>query len=125
MSEQVASSILKFKQEDGTFLSVFPINTVDDVYYDIDKNLKLKDFLDNFAGYVPVENDDARFALTAGQVNNGTLVKVKNTDKLYLVVDETKLSTDDGYELIYTKNADGTGDGGPVNITTYTLDDMV
>lgn len=126
MAEQVASSILKFKQADGSFLTTFPINTIDEVYVDIDNQIKLRDYLKSkYSGYYEVTNDTARFALKAADVTNGDFVKVLSDDKLYLVTDTTKLNTNAGYELIYAKNADGSGSGGPVNIITYTANDMV
>lgn len=50
---------------------------------------------------VKVANDAARFALTADDVQIGDSVKVLETEKLYIVVDVTKLSSEDGYE-VYT-----------------------
>lgn len=44
--------------------------------------------------YVAVD-DDARLALTAEQVQNGDSVKVTATGRMYAVVDETKLGTED------------------------------
>lgn len=48
-----------------------------------------------------VENDTARFALTTSEVQKGDTVKVQSSEKMYFVVDDTKLSTEEGYE-IYT-----------------------
>ena len=45
----------------------------------------------------PVENDEARFALTINEVQNGDTVKVNDTKMLYIVVDDTKLSSEEGY----------------------------
>ena len=50
---------------------------------------------------VVVANDTARFALTTGDVQVGDTVKVTETGKMYFVVDDAQLSTEDGYE-IYT-----------------------
>lgn len=50
---------------------------------------------------VVVANDDARFALTTAKVQQGDTVKVTATGKMYFVVDDTKLSTEAGYE-VYT-----------------------
>lgn len=54
---------------------------------------------------VTVTNDDARFALTTEQVQNGDVVKVIDTGGLYFVVDDTKLSSEDGYEVYATGTA--------------------
>lgn len=48
-----------------------------------------------------VKNDTERFALTTANIQKGDTVKVGTGDnaKMYLVVDDTKLSTEDGYEI--------------------------
>ena len=51
-----------------------------------------------------VEDDAARLALTAEQVQNGDSVKVTSTGKMYAVVDETKL----GSEAAFTEYVVGT-----------------
>ena len=50
---------------------------------------------------VIVKDDDARLALTKSQVQTGDTVKVTDTGKMYFVVDDSKLNTEEGYE-IYT-----------------------
>lgn len=50
---------------------------------------------------VVVADDDARFALTSGNVQTGDTVKVTSTGAMYFVKDDTKLSNEEGYE-IYT-----------------------
>ncbi len=45
-----------------------------------------------------VATDAARLALTTATVQTGDTVKVTGTDKMYLVKDDTKLSSEDGYE---------------------------
>ena len=47
---------------------------------------------------VTVANEDARFALTSKQVQNGDIVKQTDTKILYIVKDETKLNSNAGYE---------------------------
>ena len=46
---------------------------------------------------VEVEHDSERFALTSEDVQNGDHVKVRENSKLYLVIDATKLNSEDGY----------------------------
>lgn len=48
---------------------------------------------------VPVQNDTARFALTADDVQLGDTVKVIATNKMYLVVDTDHLDTEAGYDV--------------------------
>lgn len=47
---------------------------------------------------VVVANDAARFALTTATVQSGDTVKVTSTGKMYLIKDESKLNSEDGYE---------------------------
>lgn len=46
-----------------------------------------------------VTDDTARFKLTSSNVQKGDTVKVISTGKMYYIVDETKLSSEDGYEV--------------------------
>lgn len=48
---------------------------------------------------VKVADDDARYKLTSSEVQTGDTVYVNTTNKMYLVVDNTKLSSDDGYAV--------------------------
>ena len=50
---------------------------------------------------IPVTDDAARFKLTTAQVQTGDTVKVTSTGKMYFVIDDSKLSSEEGYE-IYT-----------------------
>lgn len=47
---------------------------------------------------VVVANDTARFALTTATAQSGDTVKVASTGKMYLIKDESKLNSEDGYE---------------------------
>lgn len=46
---------------------------------------------------IVVETEAARLALAAEEVQNGDSVKVTQTGKMYAVVDESKLGSDDAY----------------------------
>ena len=48
---------------------------------------------------IPVADDTARFKLTKDNAQNGDVIKVTTTGKMYFIKDETKLSTEDGYEV--------------------------
>lgn len=77
------------------------------VWYKVSKNYVSLDE----HGFVPLENlppeiyermygvadDDARFDLTTDEVQNGDVVFVNDTQIMYLVVDDTKLDSEDGY----------------------------
>lgn len=47
---------------------------------------------------IVVADDTARFALTTTTVQSGDTVKVTSTGKMYLIKDESKLNSEDGYE---------------------------
>jgi hypothetical protein len=47
---------------------------------------------------IVVTDDTARFKLTTATVQSGDTVKVTSTGKMYLIKDESKLSSEDGYE---------------------------
>lgn len=47
---------------------------------------------------VVVADDAARFALTTATAQSGDTVKVTSTGKMYLIKDESKLNSEDGYE---------------------------
>lgn len=47
---------------------------------------------------IVVADDTARFALTTATTQSGDTVKVTSTGKMYLIKDESKLSSEDGYE---------------------------
>lgn len=47
---------------------------------------------------VVVADDTARFALTTATTQSGDTVKVASTGKMYLIKDESKLNSEDGYE---------------------------
>lgn len=49
---------------------------------------------------VEVNDQNARFALTSGEVQNGDVVKQKDTGALYFVKDHTQLTTAAGYEQV-------------------------
>lgn len=73
---------------------------------------------------VKVENKDARLALTIKDVQKGDSVQQLDTKNIYMVADDTKLNSEDGY-VQYTAAASG---GGGHNIyfkgeTLYIQDD--
>lgn len=47
---------------------------------------------------IVVADDTARFALTTATAQSGDTVRVTSTGKMYLIKDESKLSSEDGYE---------------------------
>lgn len=54
---------------------------------------------------IVVADDQARFALTTEQVQMGDTVKVTSSGRMYFIVDESKLNSEDGYEVYTTGTA--------------------
>lgn len=54
---------------------------------------------------VYVKDDAARFALTTNTTQNGDTVKVRSTKKMFYVIDDTKLSSEAGYEVYTAESA--------------------
>ena len=54
---------------------------------------------------IPVADDTARFKLTTATAQNGDVIKVTNTGKMYFVKDDTNLSTEAGYEVFVAGTA--------------------
>lgn len=52
-----------------------------------------------------VKDDTERFALTTDSVQDGDVVKVQSSNLMYYVVDDTKLSTEAGYEVFKAGSA--------------------
>lgn len=51
-----------------------------------------------FDEFLAVENKAARLALTKDRVQNGDTVKETDTGRMYLVINDTKLNTEEGYQ---------------------------
>lgn len=75
--------------------------------------------LDNL---VKVKNDTARFALTTDTVQTGDTVLVTDTERMYLVVDDTKLDNEDGYIGYSASTTWETIEGKPDNLTYISED---
>lgn len=48
--------------------------------------------------FIPVANKAARLALTKSEAQNGDTVKEADTKRMYLVIDDTKLNSEEGYQ---------------------------
>lgn len=68
---------------------------------------------------VVVANDTARFALTTATAQSGDTVKVTSTGKMYLIKDESKLSSEDGYEPYTASQASSVPWSGGYGQTKY------
>ena len=67
---------------------------------------------------VVVADDTARFKLTASEIQQGDTVKVTATNKMYFVVNDAKLSTEDGYEVYTAGSATSVPWSGVTNAPT-------
>lgn len=78
---------------------------------------------------IVVADDTVRFKLTSSTIQKGDTVKVTSTGKMYYVVDETKLSTEAGYEVYAAGTAASvpwsgvTGKPGTYTPSSHTHDD--
>jgi len=113
------------KQSDGTYRLHFPINTTNEVYYDIENNVTLKKYLSTITpgGIMhTVETDEDRLALTVATVKLMDVVKVTgDKNALYYVTDIEKLGTEEGFTPFVDPNKfvskeNGTGEEGGTTI---------
>lgn len=76
---------------------------------------------------IVVADDAARFALTIAQTQSGDTVKVTATGLMYFIVDDTKLSTEDGYETYTAGSATAVPwsgvTGKPTTLAGYNITD--
>lgn len=47
MEETIVSTVQRVKQSDGTYVAVFPVTTVNEVYYDLENKVLVKDVIDD------------------------------------------------------------------------------
>ena len=75
---------------------------------------------------VVVADDEARFKLTTANVQVGDTVKVTDTNTMYFVKDDTKLSSENGYEVYTAGNAtSATSDSEGQNIAETYVKEIV
>jgi len=97
IESEVISSIIRMRQEDGKFIPIFPINTINEVYYNIDKNKKLSMHLRTLIKSVEVESIDDLDKLTTGDVKTFDIIKVSQGDRYFIVKDTKNLNSELGY----------------------------
>ena len=78
---------------------------------------------------IVVADDEARFALTTEQVQNGDTVKVTGTGLMYFIIDDTKLNEAAGYEVYTAGTASAVDWSGitnkPTTIAGYGITDKL
>lgn len=117
------SNIIWVKDYDGNYVATLPINTIDEVYYDIDKGIKLKDVLKQVVQYIQVNTLADMYKLTTNEVSLGTIVKIIDGGAEYRVVDIDKLNLPEGYEVANGPSVVSPDDP-PIEILSYTSDDI-
>lgn len=105
--QKIMSSIIRVRQDDGTFIPVFPITTTNDVYTDIDNEVKLRDYLDGMLKSREIANIDAMFQLTNSEVHENDFIRTNDEGRYFVVVDTENLNSSAGYLEILTNNSIG------------------
>lgn len=113
--KEVLSTIIKVKDEDGKFIPVFPVNTTEEVYVDIDNDVKLSTYLASNLSIKAVDTVELMYSLTPGDVNLLDVIKVVSDNKFFFVVDLNNLNSPEGYLEILTPQHIG----GPGGIVTF------
>jgi len=104
MAENIVSTILRYKQPDGSYIGVFAINTAEDSYYKIDNMITTKDVLDELIDYITVPTVENMYTLTQDDVSEGTVIRVISTNAKYRVIDTKNLNNEKGYEIVTGKS---------------------
>ena len=107
----VLSTIMRARQDDGSFIPVFPITTTNEVYVDIDNEEKLSTFLNGILKSKSVDTLNDLYALTSGDVNINDFVKVVDGNRYFVVIDTDALSSDSGYLELITNSQIGGPNG--------------
>lgn len=109
----VMSTIVRVRQDDGSFIPVFPISTTDEVYVDIDNDIKLSTYLDGILKSKNVDNMDALYSLTSDDVNLNDFIKTIDENRYFIVIDINNLNSESGYLEILTVENLGKPNGLP------------
>ena len=100
------SAVQHVRMSDGSFAAVFPINTTNEVYYNIDAGIKLDDYYSamvNPATYtVQTEEERLTFTSLLAEDLTGKTLLVRDTGKKYIIIDESKLGSNNA-EAAYSE----------------------
>lgn len=108
---RIMSSLVRVRQDDGSFIPVFPITTANEVYVDIDNEIKLSSHLNGIQKSKNVTNIDEMYQLTPDDVNLNDFIKTTDDNKYFLVIDTNNLNSSAGYLEIITANNIGGPNG--------------
>lgn len=114
------AAIYHTRDNDGNYVATFPINTADEVYYDIDHNVKLADIIKRLVDYRYLDTLAEMYALTKDDVFVGSIINVKGT--IYRVIDLNNLNNASGYTNISSSNKPISGT--EINLIVYTSSDI-
>lgn len=108
------STVMKARQEDGSFIPVFPIVTTNEVYVDIDNDVKLSTYLENLSSIstsrsVNTLND--MFSLSSEDVKLNECIRIIDEGRYFVVIDLNNLNSPAGYLEILTINKIGGPNG--------------
>ena len=118
-STEVLSSIMRCRDKNGLFVPIFPINTANEVYVDIDNDIKLSSVIGSYVRYKETNSIDTLYNLTQNDVKLSDIIKVLSENRYFLVVDINNLNSDKGYLELITSNNNTS-----VEFITYTADDI-
>ena len=106
------STVIKARQDDGSFIPVFPIVTTNEVYVDIDNNVKLSTYLENMASTSrSVDTINDMYNLTSSDVKLNECIRTINEGRYFVVIDLNNLNSSDGYLEILTTHKIGGPNG--------------
>lgn len=115
----VISGKIRGKNDNGDYDELRPFNTIDEVFFDIDNEIKLKEIINQLIDYKVVSSLNDMYKLTSSDVSEGTIVKIKNGDA-YKVIDINNLSNSNGYEKVTNLGAASSS----ITLTTYKSSDI-
>lgn len=116
----ILSGPIKNKNDSGTYDELRPFNTMEEVFFDINNGVKLKDVMSQLIDYKVVATLDDMYTLTTDDVSVGTIVKIKDGTS-YKVVDINNLSNSSGYEEVTNLGAANSS----VKLTVYQSSDII
>ena len=106
------STVMKARQDDGSFIPVFPIVTTNEVFVDIDNGIKLSTYLQTMSTTSrSVDNLDAMFTLTSNDVKLNECIRTIDEGRYFVVIDLDNLDSTVGYLEIITTNMIGKPNG--------------
>ena len=101
------SSLMKVRQDDGSFIPFFPYVTSNEVFIDIDNNIRLSEYLNemsNTSTSRSVDSLESMFTLSPGDVKLNEAIRTIDENRYFIVIDLNNLNSPLGYLEILTVN---------------------